>query len=282
MSTKNWVASKIMQRCVLNIFDKVLYLDCGDEYILDIVLQNFGHFSSTELIGEKVDFHYNLKRDIETSVFSIVRNEDVHLESNDLGMFVYQLEKDITVKIQHLCQSLFFMHGAALEKNGEILLLTGRSGAGKSTTTWGLLNNGFNYLSDELAPINLDTMYVSPYPHAVCLKSHPPLYPLPEGILKTNRTMHIPVEQLPSKAHLESFPLTRVIIVEFSSDNAKPELTQLSQAEACINIYTNGLNQLAHDNDGLAAASKIASKCDCYTLAAAKLDETCELIKTLF
>jgi len=271
-----------MLRCILSIFNKTLDIHCQNDFIHDIVIKNFGYFKLSDTEITNPDYHYELTQSEDLQSFTITRNKEVVIPCDDLGLFVYNLEKDITVDIQYLCNSLFFMHGAALERNGELLLLTGRSGAGKSTTTWGLLNNGFNYLSDELAPINLETMHVSPYPHAVCLKSHPPIYPLPKGILKTNRTMHVPVDLLPSKAHLESFPLSRVIIVEFSSDNEKPVLTQLSQAEACINIYTNGLNQLAHDNDGLAAASKIASSCDCYTLAAAKLDETCELIKTLF
>lgn len=272
----------VMKSCVLKIFNKILHFNCENIFIYEVVLKNFGFFIDEAADINNPDFHYELKLGKEESTYTIIRNKTTVLDCEDIGMFVYRLEKDITVEIQYLCSSLFFMHGAALEKNGEVLLLTGRSGAGKSTTTWGLLNNGFNYLSDELAPINLDSLQISPYPHAVCLKSHPPLYPLPENILKTNRTMHVPVGLLPCKGHLESFPLTKVIIVEYSAENTSPELTKLSQAAACLNIYTNGLNQLAHDNDGLDAASKIAAHCECYTLAAAKLDETCELINTLF
>ncbi len=125
-------------------------------------------------------------------------------------------------------------------------------------------------------------MHVIPYPHAVCLKKHPPLYPLPDNILKTNRTMHVSTALLPADSHLDAFPLTKIIIVEFSADNLEPVLTKLSQASACMNIYTNGLNQLAHENDGLTGASRIAESCECYSLAAAKLDDTCELISSLF
>lgn len=271
-----------MQHLFLTIFNKNLHICSESGYLCDLVTQNFGVFIVSDEKDSSYDFHYELKVDEAKNNFEIIRNKSFSLHSQDVGLFIYQLEKDITVEIQYLCKELFFMHGAALEKNGELVLLTGRSGAGKSTTTWGLLNNGFNYLSDELAPINLDTMHVSPYPHAVCLKSHPPQYPLPEDTLKTTRTMHVPVDLLPCKAHLESFPLTKVLIVEYSAENTLPELTKLSQAAACMNIYSNGLNQLAHDNDGLAAASKIAARCDCYLLAAAKLEDTCELIDTLF
>ena len=270
-----------MHNFTLKLFGKRIKITSESDYLINLVKLNFGAFQSDDK-SEACDLLYEIMVDDSRSDFKIVRNQNHFLSSKDVGLFIYQLEKDITVEIQYLRDDIFFMHGAALEKKGEVLLLTGRSGAGKSTTTWGLLNNGFNYLSDELAPINLESMHVSAYPHAVCLKSHPPLYPLPEATLKTTRTMHVPVELLPCKAHLESFPLTKIIIVEYSAENQLPTLTKLRPAEACMNIYTNGLNQLAHEQDGLAAATKIATSCDCYTLAAAKLDETCELINSLF
>jgi len=269
-----------MQTYFFNIFNKLILIETTDAYLLSIIKANFGAFADNASQGIEIDLHYIIKKT--DSGITFERNNEEIVHCPDLYFFVYNLEKDITIEVQHLCNELFFMHGAALEKNNELLLLTGRSGAGKSTTTWGLLNNGFSYLSDELAPINLDTMQVSPYPHAVCLKKHPPLYPLPEKTLITERTMHVPAETLPCEVHLESFPLTKVILVEYSVDNNKPQLTKLSKAEACMNIYTNALNQLAHENDGLGAASKIAENCDVYSLQAAQLDKTCDLIKTLF
>ena len=59
----------------------------------------------------------------------------------------------------------------------------GKTGAGKSTTAWGLLHHGFSYLSDELAPIDLETLEVLPYRHALCLKRRPPS-PLLAGAVK--------------------------------------------------------------------------------------------------
>ena len=50
------------------------------------------------------------------------------------------------------------------------MLLAGASGNGKSTTAWALLHRGFQYLSDELAPLDLSAMTVHAFPHALCLK----------------------------------------------------------------------------------------------------------------
>lgn len=269
-----------MQSVYLKIFGKSILIKSQNKMLLQIVKDNYGQFVVPE--NNSNDLQYLIEQKHTGEHYLITRDNEAAIPCKDLGMFVYNLEKDLTITLELLCSSLFFMHGAALEKNGNILVLTGRSGAGKSTTTWGLLNNGFNYLSDELAPINLQSMNVTPYPHAVCLKKDPPLYPLPAAILKTNRTMHVPANLLPCDTHLDDFPLKKILIVEYSAGNKEPELTELSQAEACMHIYTNGLNQLAHDNDGLAAASKIAAHCECYRLDAAQLDKTCELIATLF
>ncbi len=271
-----------MQSCKLKIFNKVVHIDSQNTFIHKTILQNYAAFkiNSTEPVSS--DLYYELKQGGGKLTYTIVRDKKQVIHCEDIGLFVYHLEKDITIELEKLCPSLFFLHGAALEKNGEVLVITGRSGAGKSTTTWGLLNNGFNYLSDELAPVNLESMHVIPYPHAVCLKKHPPLYPLPSNILKTNRTMHVPTALLPVDSHLKPFHLTKIIIIEYSADNSEPVLVKLSPASACMNIYSNGLNQLAHENDGLTGASRIAESCECYSLAAAELGDTCKLISSLY
>lgn len=82
---------------------------------------------------------------------------------------------------------------------------------GKSTTTWGLLHYELQCLSDELAAIDLTTMRVHPFPHALCLKALPPAdYPLPEKTIYTARTMHVRTECLPSQRRLEMLRLEAI------------------------------------------------------------------------
>jgi hypothetical protein len=101
--------------------------------------------------------------------------------AND-GEFLFLLEKDLTIELQKLRRELYFIHAAALTIDGKACLLLAPSGHGKSTTCWGLLHHGFGYLSDELAPLDLGTLEIQPYAHALCLKDEPPAcYPLPPG-----------------------------------------------------------------------------------------------------
>ena len=81
------------------------------------------------------------------------------------------LDDALTIGVQHHRQDLFFLHAAALVRDGRAVLLIAESGGGKSTTTWAALHHGFALLSDELAPVDPDSLVVEPFPRAICLKA---------------------------------------------------------------------------------------------------------------
>jgi hypothetical protein len=60
-------------------------------------------------------------------------------------------------------------HAGAVERDGEVVMIAGDSGRGKSTLTAALVQRGFAYLTDELAAIDPETLAVLPYPKAVDL-----------------------------------------------------------------------------------------------------------------
>ena len=169
---------------------------------------------------------------------------------------------------------LFFLHAAAVSANGRCVVIAGESGAGKSTLCWDLCNAGFKYISDELAPLNLDTMQVEAYPHAICLKRITAHMPgLPNDTIRTESTMHIPVEAIPGGVERTPATIDMIVFVEKSEVSAAPGLTQVPQSEAAARLYSNGLNQLAHERDGLRAATKLAAAVDCFTLARGSLSD---------
>jgi hypothetical protein len=58
-------------------------------------------------------------------------------------------------------------HAGVVEVDGRAVLLSGRSGRGKSTLTLGLLRRGAGWLTDELALIGPDDVTILPYPRAL-------------------------------------------------------------------------------------------------------------------
>ncbi len=199
---------------------------------------------------------------------------------DDSYELMYYLEKSITIDVQLQRSDLFFLHGAALKHNGKACLLVAAPGSGKSTTTWGLIHNGFGYLSDEMAPIHLDAMTVVPYPHAICLKQPPPgPVPLPGATVFTSRTIHVPVRTIANVVS-DDVPLQAVFFNRYDAHATVPSVARISTAEASTLIYSNGLNQLAHTGDGLAAATRIAGHAACYRVTTTgDLTQSCALLR---
>lgn len=198
----------------------------------------------------------------------------------DPDELLFLLEKDITVELQKRRPDLYFLHAAALEWHGKAYLLAADSGSGKSTTAWALLHHGFRYLSDELSAIDLKSMRVHPYPHALCLKQRPPDYPLPAETIDLGRTLHVPVSALPAEVTTDARPLGGVFLLKYRPELDQPELRRISPAEAGARLYLTALNALSHANRGLDAAVRIAETVPCFAIESAGLPATCALIRS--
>ena len=108
---------------------------------------------------------------------------------------LFHLDKNITLTLQEQRPDLYFLHAAAVALDDRVAALAAPSGTGKSTMAFALLANQFVYFSDELTPIEPETLLVHPYPRALCLKA--PLlegHRLPQGTLDTGSRFHVPVD----------------------------------------------------------------------------------------
>jgi len=212
--------------------------------------------------------------------FRIVRDTQTFLLASDDGDFLFQVEKEITIEIQKRRPDLYFLHAAVLDYKGLGLLLVANSGGGKSTTTWALLHHGFRYLSDELAPVNLKTLEVLPYSHALNLKRHPPSpYGLPDQVIQTSRTVHVPASALLGGTEHDPTRLAAIFFVSYQPDLKSPLATPISRTEAAARLFANALNPLAHPGEGLDGVLEIAARCSSFELVTNELAQTCAVVK---
>jgi len=256
-------------------------VQCTDSELLALVKANWG---STATVAPQPDVMYSITRINSGDGILVTRSGAAPLMTANTGEFMYDLEKDLTMELQRRRSDLFFLHAAAAEVRGRACLLVAESGQGKSTTVWALLHHGFGYLSDELAPIDLSSMQVQAYPHALCLKrpGPAPYSSLPSGTLSTSHTLHVPIDFLPRVAQLESYSLATIFFLSYVPSAAHPVIRSISTGEASARLYANALNQLAHPNAGLDAAVHIAQSVPCFRLDAAELSSTCTLIAATF
>ncbi len=252
-------------------------IHCSDAELRAILRANWGHLVSPQAIP---DFVFQVTR-TSAQTITLALPEGQTLTSPDTCVFLYQLEQEVIIQLQKRRPDLFFLHAAAAERDGKACLLIAASGSGKSTTEWAMLHHGFGYLSDELAPIDLDSITVYAYPHALCVKQPPPLpYRLPSERLQTRHSLHVPVRCLPRVAGPGPYPISAALFLTYRPAASAPTIRAISAGEASARLYANALNPLAHPNAGLNAAVQIARRVPGFLLETADLTATCELIQT--
>lgn len=260
------------------ILDQRVRIKCRDLELGKVLLDNFGAMAGTPEVGSSWDLGFEVRG--KAGAYSVLRSGHTPQDARDFSDLLFVLEKDLIVEVQKRRPDRLFLHAAALDWKGRACLLAGDTGSGKSLVTWALLHNGFAYLSDELSPVDLDSLHVAPYPHALCLKQQPPpSHPLPGQAIHLGRTIHIPVAFLPAPAIPEPRPLGAVFFLRYGPELREPDLRAIGPAEAGARLYLNALNALSHPDRGLDAVLRIARQVPAYTIASAGLDATCALIR---
>jgi len=275
---QNFVSSK-PATISLSILGCHIAVYCHDAEAHDVLVKNY---SSLQGNHDAVDLIYSVGRLTGSRKYVIARTGRASLIAEDAGELLFMFEKDFTIALQTLRRDLYFVHSAVLEWDEQAIMLVAPSGYGKSTTTWALLHHGFQYYSDELAPLDLNALEVHPYPHALCLKREPPApYLLPPDTLYTSRTLHIPTEALPSKAGGAPKRVVAIFFVQYHPKGF-PTVRPMRKAEAAMRLFVHALNPLAHPEDGLDGAVAITMRSTCFELRTADLPATCALmIRTL-
>jgi len=268
----------------LSVFNCDISISINSPDLVNVFELVYGAMIVHQAVGSfKLSYLITLNKS--TNEISIQREGGPQYITSDIGEFIFLFEKDMTIELQKLRSDLLFIHSAVLEYKGRGMLLVAPSGTGKSTTSWAMLNSGFNYLSDELAPIDLTTRQVQPYPHALCLKAEPPLFDLPDDCLFTSQTIHVPVRSMSCKPGSQMAPVSLdfIFFLEYDAEISEPVVSSIGLAQASAKLYSNSLNALAHDNGdkGLHVAVSLAKTVQNFSLRSNHLDKTCEKIRIM-
>lgn len=255
---------------------------CGDEASSDLLRECYSAF----LLTAETEFLPVLSYDVsfvgEDGGWTL-RRDELAIHCDDSYELVYEFEKDLTERVQLQRANLFFIHGAALSIAERCVIIAGESGGGKSSLAWFMANNGFDYLSDELAPVDPVLLQVEPYPHALCLKNKPLSKPvLPDSTQYTDETIHVPAYELPTRALDRPCPLKLLIFIDGAVHGPDLVVRAISTAESAARLYSNGLNHLSHPKDGLPVVAEMASGVPTYLMAGGTIEERAEAIRNIF
>ena len=265
----------------LGILNCSVAVRCADELSCRFLRECYSAFLSAPDKRIRVDLAYDVTPARSSDGWTI-RSAQTLINCRSSYELLYEFEKDMTQRVQLLRPDLFFVHGAALSAGDRCVVISGASGSGKSSLAWFMSYNGFEYLSDELAPVDPDSHRIQPYPHALCLKNPPLSEPeLPESALHTEATIHVPAYELSARAPDRPGALALLVYIDGTGDGAAMQLHELEHAESAARLYANGLNQLAHANSGLAVVAEISRNVASYLVSGGSVEQRARGIQRL-
>ncbi len=265
-----------VQVLTLNVLNRGIRFRCQEPRSLALVSAAYGPMRG-DLVEANLD--YVVGRDMGPAAFFVERTGREVCTAPDDGTFLALLDEQIAIELQTLRPDLYFIHAAVLERADTAVMLAAQSGSGKSTLCWALLHHGFRYLSDELGPVDTQTIRVYPFPRALALKTEPPVaYPLPPTTIRTSRTLHVTEADIPGGIVRGPTRISTIFFLSYDVEAPAPSVRRLTAGEATARLYENALNPLAHSGDGLDGAIRIASQARCYALTTADLTATCSLL----
>jgi hypothetical protein len=85
----------------------------------------------------------------------------------------WELRERVTYLLMHARPDLLWLHAAGVVRDGNAVLISGPSGSGKSALATRLIGHGFDYLGDDVLPLDPQTGRVHPFPVTPAVRSGP-------------------------------------------------------------------------------------------------------------
>ena len=200
------------------------------------------------------------------------------------------LEWAVNWRIMARCTDCLLVHAASMARNGQGVVFAGQSGAGKSTLVAGLLARGWQYLCDEFAMIETDTLRLLPFPKAVCVKAS--AFDLIERLnLRLCGDRHyvkalkgpvgyISPSDLPPGAVAGPCPLRHVVFPRYTG-HPKVRIRTVTDARAAFMLTSHTLNRDVLGERAATTANRIVRDAQCVILESGDLGEACDLVESL-
>ena len=186
------------------------------------------------------------------------------------------------------CRRFVLVHAATVVWRGRGVALVGASGSGKSTLAAALVTRGAEYLCDEFALIDPETLRLHPFPRALCVKSGS--FPLMRqlGLPLWRRRSHVKAFKgrvgYVRSCHLhpgaESAPLDTVIFPSFTGGDG-PRAYPTPRSQTALALAGGVLNGHHHVRSAGEMAARAAARVAGHALSVGPIEATADLVAAL-
>ena len=222
--------------------------------------------------------------DTDPPVYSYFRGSKLVHKHTDIGQVLREAIWDLHASVPQTARDFLFLHAGVVSRRGRALLLPAWMDCGKSSLTVALMRAGWDYLSDELAPIDPVTRRVYPFPKLIGLDAdgvH--LFPgLEERLGDRNGLSSELTERYVRPGDVDSHvadPSQVAWLIFPTSDFGGPaRLTPLPTAGAVEAMAKNSLNLFRYEDRGVALLAKVANEARAFTISGGSPAERAKLI----
>jgi hypothetical protein len=172
------------------------------------------------------------------------------------------ISHDILEQFMRARRQLSWLHAGVVYKEGRALILAGASGQGKSTLTTLLVESGWLFLSDEMAPVEPQSDIVIPYPRTPVRRLDPGSAVTDEARSALPRETYalsgVALHRLPAAIGAFVFPK-----FAYGTDAV---LTSMGPGETALQLAANCVNFLDDSGASVARIADVARRVPGFAL----------------
>lgn len=185
------------------------------------------------------------------------------------------LQDEVRFHFMRRRPELLWLHAGAVARHGMAILLLAASGAGKSTITAILCERGWQFLSDDVVPIEIYSLKAIPYPQLPSRRV-PGVEDWSSEDLRTARREEVTIH--PSQVGSEPVTLGQLVFPHFVRDEVA-SLTLITPARAALEMLRNATNFCDHREAGVARAVVMARSIPGYALTYESAQDAGDLLE---
>jgi HprK-related kinase A len=200
------------------------------------------------------------------------------------------LEATINWFVWSYVARVLLLHAAVVELDGRAVILSGPTGAGKSTLCAALIARRFRFLTDEIALVTLNDGHLQPHPRPISLKNDAidiVAKMLPDAHLSdrfSNAAKGTVAFMRPPRQSIEAAgEPARPALVIFPTYEPKAgfELKPIERSQAFMRLIESSANYLTLLATGFETLANLVEACDHYSLHYGSLDDAVGAIESL-
>lgn len=189
-----------------------------------------------------------------------------------------QLVRDeIHLQFMRARPDLLWIHAGVVERDGEAMLLAGPTGQGKSTLSTRLLEMGWKFMSDDLAPLRMSSDEVLPFPQKPARRIHP------GREIESTRVWEIEREVVPvSECKTRSAPalVSKVVFVKYVPES-EPSISSLRPATGAFDLLQSAFNMDDHRIAAVEKVTALARRVPMFRISSSNGKSAVELLRNL-